>query len=482
MESIKTPLGRITMIPKGTYSSAETYNRLDLVTYTENNILGVYIAKQDNLQNVPPSTTTSWMKLIDANDTIGPQGPAGTSAGFDEPTASINLLSSTSSPTVSISSSGPDDNKKFEFSFGIPAATNSVQNPISLSLKGDEFRLGLFEAGNDANFELGTAYTNNQVGITISQYTENFNIKERTLTLLNTQGNTIIPGELSLGSPLAIAYGGTGATTAAGAWSNLGGGNIGKKNYLEASDIPVLDASKITSGVLPIERGGTSSTTRLLAAKTFTNENVSTSANYFVTFTDGWSKFGYSSTTEAWAALGGGDSGKHPDDYYIKSGDTVIPSFNYGDSVSSVSTSASTGISNNVARSDHVHDISLTTGDEDGQVKIAGVNIDVKGLQSAAYTATTQYFPSSGGNVPRISIGNGDDINKISITSVDPGIGSPLNNNYILFVYTGGGGYSHCPDNVCFSEEQISTNHCYSSPCYGTYDQSCNNNSQCFTE
>ena len=105
MESIKTPLGHITMIPKGVYSSTETYNRLDLVTYTENNVLGVYIAKKDNLKNVPPSISTSWMKLIDANDTMGPTGPtgpAGTSVGFDEPSANINMLPSSSNPTVSI--------------------------------------------------------------------------------------------------------------------------------------------------------------------------------------------------------------------------------------------------------------------------------------------------------------------------------------------------------------------------------------------
>ena len=59
------------------------------------------------------------------------------------------------------------------------------------------------------------------------------------------------------GGTLPIAHGGTGATTAADAWAALGGGSVGKKNSLAASDIPSLAASKIGSGTLPIARGGT---------------------------------------------------------------------------------------------------------------------------------------------------------------------------------------------------------------------------------
>lgn len=74
---------------------------------------------------------------------------------------------------------------------------------------------------------------------------------------LDTSGNEILAGGLTLGSPLTVANGGTGATTASGAWSALGGGSIGKKNSLTASDIPNLAASKITSGTLALARGGT---------------------------------------------------------------------------------------------------------------------------------------------------------------------------------------------------------------------------------
>lgn len=66
-------------------------------------------------------------------------------------------------------------------------------------------------------------------------------------------------GAASFGT-LPIAQGGTGKTSAADAWGALGGGSIGKKNSLAASDIPNHSTSKLTSGTLGIARGGTGST------------------------------------------------------------------------------------------------------------------------------------------------------------------------------------------------------------------------------
>lgn len=48
---------------------------------------------------------------------------------------------------------------------------------------------------------------------------------------------------------------------------------------------------------------------------------------------------------------------------------------------------AAVGSSAKYAREDHVHAIDLATGDSNGQVKIAGTNVSVKGLGSAAYMA-----------------------------------------------------------------------------------------------
>ena len=59
----------------------------------------------------------------------------------------------------------------------------------------------------------------------------------------------------------------------------------------------------------------------------------------------------------------------------------------------------SSGSSAKYAREDHVHGIDLATGDSNGQVKIAGTNVDVKGLGTAAYTASTAYATSAQGTL-----------------------------------------------------------------------------------
>ena len=63
-----------------------------------------------------------------------------------------------------------------------------------------------------------------------------------------------------------------------------------------------------------------------------------------------------------------------------------------------VASSSSTGTSTNYARQDHTHGIDLATGDSNGQVKIAGTNVSVKGLGSNAYTSTS-YLPLAGGTM-----------------------------------------------------------------------------------
>lgn len=67
-------------------------------------------------------------------------------------------------------------------------------------------------------------------------------------------------------------------------------------------------------------------------------------------------------------------------------------SVNFGSSAAAVSSSAAAGSANTVSRSDHVHNIVVSTGDSNGQIKIAGQNVSVKGLGSNAYTSTA-YAP-----------------------------------------------------------------------------------------
>ena len=78
--------------------------------------------------------------------------------------------------------------------------------------------------------------------------------------------NSVATGELPT---VPVNKGGTGATTASGARSNLGLGSLATKNALVANDIPSIPASKVTSGTVstgqlptvPVNKGGTGATT-----------------------------------------------------------------------------------------------------------------------------------------------------------------------------------------------------------------------------
>lgn len=75
----------------------------------------------------------------------------------------------------------------------------------------------------------------------------------------------------------------------------------------------------------------------------------------------------------------------------IYNGSTAV-NIPYGSDIMAISSTTSTpGTISQLSRADHIHKIDLATGDANGQVKIAGTNIDVKGLGSAAYTNSTDY-------------------------------------------------------------------------------------------
>lgn len=60
-----------------------------------------------------------------AQGATGATGATGAAAGFGTPTATATALSAGSTPTVSVTASGPDTAKVFSFEFGIPAATTT---------------------------------------------------------------------------------------------------------------------------------------------------------------------------------------------------------------------------------------------------------------------------------------------------------------------------------------------------------------------
>lgn len=60
-----------------------------------------------------------------------------------------------------------------------------------------------------------------------------------------------------------------------------------------------------------------------------------------------------------------------------------------------IATAATPGTSTYISRADHVHAIALATGDNNGEIKIAGQNVAVKGLGTAAYATIANYIPKS---------------------------------------------------------------------------------------
>lgn len=73
--------------------------------------------------------------------------------------------------------------------------------------------------------------------------------------------------------------------------------------YISTSGAFSGTATNVT-GTVAIANGGTGATTRLNALKNLTNENVGTNAQYFLTITDSWGKGGFTSIADARAVLG----------------------------------------------------------------------------------------------------------------------------------------------------------------------------------
>lgn len=100
------------------------------------------------------------------------------------------------------------------------------------------------------------------------------------------------------------------------------------------------------------------------------------------------------SFTLDWTDIRGNVSINIADAKWIVSGHVIQSA---SDTPSAVSTNAALGESFKYAREDHVHNIVLAEGDEDGEVKIAGQNVPVHGLKSAAFTEIEDYATSEQG-------------------------------------------------------------------------------------
>ena len=106
-------LGKVSVTPKGDYSSATTYYALDIVGYEG----GSYLAMKEVTGIEPSNDQVNWMQLSGPGlpGEQGPQGDPGTAAGFGEATATVDDTSGT--PSVDVQTSGPDTAKVFTFTF-----------------------------------------------------------------------------------------------------------------------------------------------------------------------------------------------------------------------------------------------------------------------------------------------------------------------------------------------------------------------------
>lgn len=110
--AVVTALGRVQPIYKGQYQNNVTYNTLENVIYNGSS----YVSIVDNNRNHLPTDTNYWRLVA----SVGGPGPKGDTGSFGPPTADAYLVPSGSLPEVSVTATGPDDGKIFNFNFGIP--------------------------------------------------------------------------------------------------------------------------------------------------------------------------------------------------------------------------------------------------------------------------------------------------------------------------------------------------------------------------
>ena len=120
-----TVLGKVTCVPRGDYSASATYEVLDIVGYEG----GSYMALKTITGVTPSNDGVNWMQLSGPGlpGEQGEQGEPGAAAGFGQATATVD--ESTGTPSVDVTTSGPDTAKVFNFTFsGLKGETGAKGN------------------------------------------------------------------------------------------------------------------------------------------------------------------------------------------------------------------------------------------------------------------------------------------------------------------------------------------------------------------
>ena len=122
-------VGIVSIVKTGTSGLVDTYT----ITYTNGN-------------------TSTFTVTNGQNGTNGTNGQDGAAAGFGTPTANATTLSAGSSATASVTASGSNTSKVFSFSFGIPKGDKGDQgNPGTNGTNGTSAGFGTPTASVDAN-------------------------------------------------------------------------------------------------------------------------------------------------------------------------------------------------------------------------------------------------------------------------------------------------------------------------------------------
>ena len=108
-----TVLGKVTCVPRGDYSASATYTVLDIAGYQG----GSYMALKTVTGVTPSNDGINWMQLSGPGlpGEQGEQGEPGAAAGFGQATATVD--ETTGTPSVDVTTSGPDTAKVFNFAF-----------------------------------------------------------------------------------------------------------------------------------------------------------------------------------------------------------------------------------------------------------------------------------------------------------------------------------------------------------------------------
>lgn len=108
-----TVLGKVSCVPRGDYSASATYTVLDIAGYQG----GSYMALKTVTGVTPSNDGNNWMQLSGPGlpGEQGEQGEPGAAAGFGQATATVD--ETTGTPSVDVTTSGPDTAKVFNFAF-----------------------------------------------------------------------------------------------------------------------------------------------------------------------------------------------------------------------------------------------------------------------------------------------------------------------------------------------------------------------------